>query len=102
MKPPAREGGTLLIFYTCYCIHMLTRRLQILLDERRYERLASYAAEKGLSVGAAVRQAIDEAIPAASSERAAAARRILDADGMPVPEPDALRRELDEVRAARA
>lgn len=81
---------------------MLSRRLQILLDERQYSRLAAFAREHGLSVGAAVREAIELAIPAASSERAAAARRILEAEPMPVPDPAELRLELDAGRARRA
>lgn len=74
---------------------MLTRRLQILLDERQHGRLVAFARERGLSVGAAVREAIDIAIPATSGERATAARRILDAEPMPVPDVSQLRRELD-------
>jgi hypothetical protein len=81
---------------------MLTRRLQVLLDERQYARLAAYARERKLSVGAAVREAIDRAIPSASDERQAAARRVLAAPPMPVPGPEELRRELDELRARRA
>jgi hypothetical protein len=78
---------------------MLTRRLQILLDERRYGRLAAFAEERGLSVGAAVREAIDLAIPAAASERAAAARRVLAAEPMEVPDVSELRAELEEIRS---
>lgn len=81
---------------------MLTRRLQVLLDERQYARLEGYARERGMSVGAAVRDAIDRAVPAADSERAGAARRILAAAPMAVPDPDGLRQELDELRARRA
>jgi hypothetical protein len=73
----------------------LTRRLQILLDERQHGRLVAFARERGLSVGAAVREAIDLAIPASSGERAAAARRVLEAEPMPVPEISELREELD-------
>jgi hypothetical protein len=81
---------------------MLTRRLQILLDERQYARLAAYARERKVSVGAAVREALDRGIPSASDERRAAARRVLEAAPMPVPDPDELRQELDELRARRA
>jgi hypothetical protein len=81
---------------------MLTRRLQVLLDERQYARLAAYAEERRLSVGAAVREAIDKAVPSTTSERETAARRILAAEPMAVPDPAALRRELGELRARRA
>lgn len=53
-------------------------------------------------MGAAVREAIDIAIPAASEERAQAARRILAAEPMDVPDPGAWRLELDAERARRA
>lgn len=88
--------------YTCYCMCMLSRRLQILLDERQYARLAAYAEEQNLSVGAAVREAIDKAVPSTVSARETAARRILAADAMPVPDPGELRRELGELRGRRA
>ena len=81
---------------------MLERRLQILIDERRYARLAAHAAARKTSIGAVVREALDRTIPASSGERASAAQRILDADPMPVPTPDALREELDELRSRRA
>ena len=83
-------------------MHMLEKRLQILLDEGRWKRLSSHAAERNLSVGAVVREALDRAIPASRDERRGAARRILAAKPMPVPRPDALRRELDELRGRRA
>ena len=82
-------------------MHMLERRLQVLLDEQRYARLAAHAGERNLSIGAVVREAIDRLIPATSSERAAAARTILSAEGMRVPEPHELRRELDALRDRR-
>jgi hypothetical protein len=81
---------------------MLTRRLQILLDERQYARLAAYAEERRLSVGAAVRDAIDRTVPSTTAERETAARRILAAESMPVPDPDRLRQELDGLRSRRA
>lgn len=81
---------------------MLEKRLQVLLDERRYTRLAAHAAERKLSIGAVVREAIDRMIPATSEERSSAARRILAAEPMPVPDPTALREELDALRGRRA
>jgi hypothetical protein len=82
-------------------MHMLERRLQVLLDERRYARLVAHAAERKLSIGAVVREAIDRMIPATSDERSAAARKILAAEPMPVPGPAGLRVELDELRGRR-
>jgi predicted nucleic acid-binding Zn ribbon protein len=79
-------------------MHMLEKRLQVLLDERRWRRLSAYAAERNRSVGAVVREALDRTIPASRDERRSAARRILSAPAMTVPGPEALRRELDELR----
>jgi len=75
--------------------------MHILIDEPRYRRLLSVARERGVSVGAVIRDAIDSALPAAPSKRLAAARRVLSADPMPVPDPDDLKAELEEIRAGR-
>jgi hypothetical protein len=90
-----------LSFYTCHCMSMYTRRLQILLDERQYARLAAFASERSLSVGAAVREAIDRVVPAVTDDRAAAMKRLIAAEPMPVPAPTELRAELDELRGRR-
>jgi hypothetical protein len=76
---------------------MLTRRLQILLDEAQYARLEGYAREQGLSVGAAVRAAIDRTIPSDAARRQSAARAILAAEPMEVGSVEELKRELDEM-----
>ncbi len=81
---------------------MLTRRLQVLLDEDRYARLASEADRRSVPVAVVVREAIDAAFPNGAAERAAAAHAILDARPMPVPDPSDLKREIDEARAQRA
>lgn len=81
---------------------MLDRRLQILLDERRYQRIASLAKARGVSVAAIVRDAIDRGLPAEPARRSTAARRIRDASPMPVPAPEDLRSELDDLRGRRA
>ena len=79
---------------------MLTRRLQILVDEDQYAKLESYARERGLSVGAAVREAIEKVVPADAARRRAAARAILGAEPMEVPATvEQLKRELDEIRS---
>jgi hypothetical protein len=83
-------------------MHMLEKRLQVLLDEGRWRRLSACAEERNLSVGAMVRDALDRTIPAARDDRRAAARRILQAPPMDVPRPDALRRELDALHGRHA
>ena len=77
---------------------MLTRRLQILLDDAQYVRLESYARQRGLSVGAAVREAIDRAVPTDASRRRAAGDAILAAEPVDVGTVAELKRELDEIR----
>lgn len=87
--------------YTCYCMCMLTERLQILLDGERRRRLEHEATSRGVSVAALIRDAIDLAYPSTADERRRAAALVLDADPMDVPDPAALRSELDEVRGQR-
>ncbi|HEY7206944.1 MAG TPA: ribbon-helix-helix protein, CopG family [Gaiellaceae bacterium] len=77
----------------------LERRFQILLDEPRYRRLETVARERGVSVAAVIRDAIDVALPAELDRKREAWQRILDAEPVPVPATVAeLRRELDEIR----
>jgi hypothetical protein len=78
---------------------MLERRFQILLDEDRYRRLSAEAATRGVPIAAVIREAIDRAFPQTSVGRARAATRILSAPEMPVPDPQELRAELEELRA---
>jgi transposase-like protein len=80
----------------------LDHRLQILLDDERHRRIVALAAERGTSVAAVVREAIDRGLPARDGHRRAAARRLLDAPDMPVPEPTELREELDALRGRQA
>lgn len=63
----------------------LERRLQILIDEPRYRRLAARARERNMSIAAVIREAIDATIPADLAKKRAAARAILEAEPMPVP-----------------
>ncbi|GMU78669.1 MAG: hypothetical protein AMXMBFR46_14640 [Acidimicrobiia bacterium] len=76
---------------------MLSRRLQVLIDDDRLRRLEAEAARLGVPVSVVVRDAIDAALPGDSNARQRAAARILGAAAMPVPEPAALRAELDEL-----
>ena len=80
---------------------ILSRRLQILLDDAQYSRLESYAREHGLSVGAAVREAIDRVIPSDAARRRAAGKAILSAPRMHVGTVEELKKELDEARSSR-
>ncbi len=80
---------------------MLTRRLQVLIDDERHRRLEAEAARRGVAVAVLVREALDAAYPTTADERRAAADRILAADPMPVPDVAELRRELEELRGRR-
>jgi hypothetical protein len=78
---------------------MLNHRLQLLLDDERYERLTALARQRGSSVAAVVREAIDRGLPATQRRRSAAGKRILAAEPMPV---DNLLAELDQLRGRHA
>lgn len=80
---------------------MLDRRLQILIDEERYARVARAARERGTSVAAVIRDAIDRGLPAPDRRRRAALSRVLSAPAMPVPDVAELRKELAELRGRR-
>ena len=80
---------------------MLSHRLQILLDDERYQRVSAVARQRGTSVAAVIRAAIDRGLPAPQRRRRAAAQTILSAEPMSVPPPAGLRTELDEQRGRR-
>jgi hypothetical protein len=84
-------------------MHMpLEHRLQILLDDDRHRRISGIARERGVSVAAVVRDAIDRGLGAPLTVRQAAGARLLQAPDMPVPDPVELRGELDALRGRRA
>jgi hypothetical protein len=68
----------------------LTRRLQVLIDDARYERLRREAERTGAPIGAIVRAAIDDRVGTDfdRAARRAAADRILCAPRPAGPEPD--------------
>lgn len=76
-------------------------RLQILLDQERYDRLARRAAEQETSIAALVRGALDAAFPPAAARRAAAAHAVLEAEPMAVPDVAGLTAELEQLRGSR-
>jgi hypothetical protein len=80
-------------------MRMLTHRLQILIDDERYERVRALARQRGTSVAAVIREALDRGLPATQQRRAAAAQRILGAAPM---ETGDLLAELDELRGRHA
>lgn len=78
---------------------MLTHRLQLLLDEERYQRVHALARQRGTSVAAVIREALDRGLPATQRRRSAAGRRILAAEPMDISD---LSAELEELRSRRA
>jgi hypothetical protein len=79
---------------------MSTRRLQVLIDDERLRRLRAEAQARRSSVGAVVREAIDRTFPISTEQKRAAAKAILSARAMPVPEEiKELTAELEEIRS---
>jgi predicted DNA-binding protein len=81
---------------------MYGHRLQILLDDERHDRITAAAQERGVSVATVVREAIDRGLPSSERRRRDAARRLLDAPDMTVPDVAGLREELEALRSRRA
>lgn len=81
---------------------MYGHRLQILLDDERHQRIAAAAQARGVSVATVVREAIDRGLPTSEHRRRSAARRLLDAPDMSVPDVGELRSELEALRGRRA
>lgn len=63
----------------------MERRLQLLLDEDRYSRLAAESTASGRSIASLIREAIDTRWDDGAAPRRAAARRMLDAVTPPTP-----------------
>jgi len=79
---------------------MFEKRLQVLIDEPRYRRLAAAARERRQSVSAVIREAIDVAFPADLAKKRAAWEEIKKAKPMDVPETvEELKAELEELHS---
>ena len=77
----------------------LTRRLHVLLDDKRYLRLEAAARRRKVSVATVVREAIDRDLGSPGVDRRAAGRHFLDAAPMAVGSVEDLRIELEDLRA---
>lgn len=78
---------------------MFERRLQILIDEPRYRRIAARARTQKTSVAAVIREAIDVAFPGDLDKKRAAWEELKKAERMRVPASvKELKAELDEIR----
>jgi plasmid stability protein len=74
----------------------LTRRTQLLLDDDLHRRLREIAAERGISLGALIREAIDEKLSSVQDARAQAIQKLLDAEPMPVEDWPVMKKQMIE------
>ncbi len=79
----------------------LERRLQLLIDQERYARLAAEAERSGRSVNAVIRHAIDAQYPPGVESRSAALLEFLEMTAKPEGPPDGrdyaeIKRELED------
>ena len=82
----------------CYCMCMLDHRVQILLDDERYQKVTREAKRRRVSIAAVIRDALDQ-LPTDAEVRRTAIDAILAAEPMPLPaDPAELRHELDAAR----
>jgi hypothetical protein len=79
----------------------LTHRTQILLDDELHQRLREIAAERGVSLGALIREAIDEKLSRVQDDRAQAIRELLEAEPMPVDDWPVMKQQMLEDRYAK-
>ena len=64
---------------------LMERRLQILLDNERYERISNEAERSGRSVASVIREAIDLCFPTGDTARIASAGSLLSLTAEPAP-----------------
>ena len=78
---------------------MYERRLQILLDEPRYRRVAAAAKARNMSVAAVIRDAIDQAVPVDAEANRKAWRELMAHEPIEAPETvEELKEKLDDLR----
>jgi plasmid stability protein len=78
----------------------LTRRTQLLLDDDLHRRLRETAAQRGISMGALIREAIDEKLSEVQDDRVRAIDKLLAAEPMPVEDWPAMKKQMLEGRYA--
>ncbi len=78
----------------------LTRRTQLLLDDELHRRLRETAAQRGISMGALIREAIDEKLSHVQDDRARAIDKLLAAEPMPVDDWPVMKKQMLEDRYA--
>lgn len=75
---------------------LLTRRTQLLLDDDLHRRLRETAAQRGISMGALIREAIDEKLSQVQDDRVKAIDELLAAEPMPVEDWPIMKRQMIE------
>lgn len=81
---------------------VLTRRTQLLLDDELHRRLRETAAQRGISMGALIREAIDEKLASVQDTRVKAIDKLLAAEPMPVEDWPIMKQQMLEDRYAAA
>jgi plasmid stability protein len=80
----------------------LTRRSQLLLDDELHARLRESAARRGISMGALIREAIEEKLSHAYDSRDRAIEELLAAEPLPVEQwPQMKHHMIDDMNAPR-
>ncbi len=79
----------------------LTHRTQVLFDDDAHRRLREMAAQRGISMGALIREAVDEKLTQAQDERSEAFRKLLEVEPMPVDDWPVMKRQMLEDRYAK-
>jgi plasmid stability protein len=74
----------------------LTRRTQLLLDDDLHRRLRETAVQRGISMGALIREAIDEKLSQVQDDRAKAIDELLAEEPMPVEDWPIMKRKMTE------
>jgi plasmid stability protein len=78
----------------------LNHRTQLLLDDDLHRRLRESAAQRGISMGALIREALDEKLSRTQDARAEAIDRLLAAEPMPVEDwPIMKKRMIEDMNA---
>lgn len=79
----------------------LNHRTQLLLDDDLHRRLRESAEQRGISMGALIREAIAEKLARVQDARAQAFERLLAAEPMPVEDWPVMKRQMLEDRYAK-
>jgi plasmid stability protein len=74
----------------------LTHRTQLLLDDDLHRRLRESAEQRGISMGALIREALDEKLASVQDDRAKAIDELLAAEPMPVDDWPVMKRQMIE------